>query len=109
MKIKLITEAEKLQLLGIFNDFKALTLQNNGYEYIPKYKLSDVENNKINTMNTKSKKPISKRQQQLNRFYLFFVESGQSGEDQIKNYDDIQAMDEPELNSMYNRFFPNEI
>ena len=51
MKIELITPEEHAQLLSIYNEFSALRLQNKGYEYIDKSKLSPeaLEQHKIVT------------------------------------------------------------
>ena len=43
MKIQLITPEQHENLLNIYKTYPALTLQNNGYEYINKAKLTDNE------------------------------------------------------------------
>jgi hypothetical protein len=47
MKIQFISEQEHSELLNIFNDCPALTLQNKGYEYIDKSKLTDDEKSSL--------------------------------------------------------------
>ena len=45
------------------------------------------------------------RQQILNAFYAFFIESKQSKEDQDQNYKDLQKMSLNQLTVQYNAFF----
>lgn len=47
MRIKFISKEEHAELLSIFNSYPALTLQNKGYEYINKSKLTEEEKSKL--------------------------------------------------------------
>lgn len=47
MEIELITQEDYEKISAICNDFPALILENKGYEYIPKSKLTEEEKNKI--------------------------------------------------------------
>lgn len=47
MTIELISIEDHKKLLDIYKDFPALTLQNKGYQYIQKDKLTDVEKEKM--------------------------------------------------------------
>lgn len=58
MTINLITEKEHDQLLEIFEEFPKLTLQNKGYEYIGKNKLTEIEKTKITEIESILKRSI---------------------------------------------------
>lgn len=58
MKIQLITPEEHSRLLEIYESNPTLTLQNKGYEYIGKNKLSDDDNAKIKEIEIILKKAI---------------------------------------------------
>lgn len=47
MKIELINQITYNKLLSIYTGFPSLTFQNKGYEYIPKFKLTDLDKEKI--------------------------------------------------------------
>lgn len=58
MRVELISEKEHLQMLEIFKSYPKLTLQNKGYEYINKNKLTDTEISKIKEVEDILKKSI---------------------------------------------------
>ena len=58
MKINLIAQSEYDTLLNIYTNFKALFLQNKGYEVINKDSLTDDEKNKLKEINEILKKAI---------------------------------------------------
>lgn len=58
MKINLISIEEHAELLDIFNNYPALTLQNNGYEYIRKSELSEEDKNKLDRVSEILRKAV---------------------------------------------------
>jgi hypothetical protein len=59
MKINLITPEQHAELLQIQKEFPILTLQNKGYQYIDKSKLTDQDKEKIKEIETILKASIS--------------------------------------------------
>ena len=78
MKIKLITLTEFNNLMEIYKNFPALTLQNKGYEGINKDKLTELEKTKIQEI----EKILSNNISGFRRFQNFKVSS--SGKIQIR-------------------------
>ena len=58
MKINLITPEQHDTILNIYKSFPILTLQNKGYEGIDKTKLTDLDREKINEIETILKNAI---------------------------------------------------
>jgi hypothetical protein len=58
MKINLITKEEHATLLGIFNDYPNLRLQNKGYETLDRSKFTDEEESKFDEVTKILKKTV---------------------------------------------------